>query len=230
MHGPLDLSRDVPASSAQSRARLRHRGAHEGGHRPARRRSPRPWRAGDEHRDALRTFHQAAWNEPLLLRAVGAGRARLRRAAPPSRRSPRRSATALAAVPAGAAPVAAAGAARALASRGAAALPAALAGDARPGHRHPPRPRHLHDEVQPEGERGARPLAQGRRTCIRGRTTPRRRGSSRRCGGFERIICEISGMDRASFQPGGGTQAVYANARMIARRAGGARRGRRATR
>jgi glycine dehydrogenase subunit 2 len=33
---------------------------------------------------------------------------------------------------------------------------------------------------------------------------------------LERIICEISGMDRASFQPGGGTQAVYANARMIA--------------
>jgi glycine dehydrogenase subunit 2 len=33
---------------------------------------------------------------------------------------------------------------------------------------------------------------------------------------FERMICEISGMDRASFQPGGGSQAVYANARMIA--------------
>jgi glycine dehydrogenase subunit 2 len=33
---------------------------------------------------------------------------------------------------------------------------------------------------------------------------------------LERIICEISGMERASFQPGGGTQAVYANARMIA--------------
>ena len=33
---------------------------------------------------------------------------------------------------------------------------------------------------------------------------------------LERIICEISGMDRASFQPGGGSQAVYANARMIA--------------
>ena len=32
---------------------------------------------------------------------------------------------------------------------------------------------------------------------------------------LERIICEISGMERASFQPGGGTQAVYANARMI---------------
>src|SRR5437764_13338424 len=33
---------------------------------------------------------------------------------------------------------------------------------------------------------------------------------------LEQIICELSGMDRASFQPGGGTQAVYANARMIA--------------
>ena len=42
---------------------------------------------------------------------------------------------------------------------------------------------------------------------------------------LERIICEISGMDRASFQPGGGTQAVYANARMIARLPGGPRAG-----
>src|SRR4051812_10448366 len=33
---------------------------------------------------------------------------------------------------------------------------------------------------------------------------------------LERIICAISGMERASFQPGGGSQAVYANARMIA--------------
>ncbi len=33
---------------------------------------------------------------------------------------------------------------------------------------------------------------------------------------FERILCEISGLDRFTFQPGGGSQAVYANARMIA--------------
>jgi glycine dehydrogenase subunit 2 len=33
---------------------------------------------------------------------------------------------------------------------------------------------------------------------------------------MERIICQLSGMDRASFQPGGGTQAIYANTRMIA--------------
>jgi glycine dehydrogenase subunit 2 len=32
---------------------------------------------------------------------------------------------------------------------------------------------------------------------------------------FERILCEISGLDRFTFQPGGGSQAVYANARMI---------------
>jgi glycine dehydrogenase subunit 2 len=32
---------------------------------------------------------------------------------------------------------------------------------------------------------------------------------------FERILCELSGMDRFTFQPGGGSQAVYANARMI---------------
>jgi glycine dehydrogenase subunit 2 len=33
---------------------------------------------------------------------------------------------------------------------------------------------------------------------------------------FERMLCEISGLDRFSFQPAGGSQAVYANARMIA--------------
>ncbi len=32
---------------------------------------------------------------------------------------------------------------------------------------------------------------------------------------FERILCEISGMERFTLQPGGGSQAVYANARMI---------------
>ena len=32
---------------------------------------------------------------------------------------------------------------------------------------------------------------------------------------FERMLCEISGMDRFTFQPGGGSQGVYANARMI---------------
>ena len=32
---------------------------------------------------------------------------------------------------------------------------------------------------------------------------------------FERILCEISGMDRFTFQPAGGSQAVYANARML---------------
>ena len=33
---------------------------------------------------------------------------------------------------------------------------------------------------------------------------------------FERALCEISGMDRFTFQPGGGSQAVYANAAMMA--------------
>lgn len=32
---------------------------------------------------------------------------------------------------------------------------------------------------------------------------------------FEQILCALSGMDRFSFQPGGGSQAVYANARMM---------------
>jgi glycine dehydrogenase subunit 2 len=32
---------------------------------------------------------------------------------------------------------------------------------------------------------------------------------------FERMLCEISGMDRFTFQPGSGSQGVYANARMI---------------
>ncbi len=32
---------------------------------------------------------------------------------------------------------------------------------------------------------------------------------------FEQVLCELSGMDRFSFQPAGGSQGVYANARMI---------------
>jgi glycine dehydrogenase subunit 2 len=32
---------------------------------------------------------------------------------------------------------------------------------------------------------------------------------------FERMLCEISGMDRFTFQPAGGSQGVYANARMM---------------
>ena len=40
-------------------------------------------------------------------------------------------------------------------------------------------------------------------------------GYSRSCTAFEQMLCEISGMDRFTFQPGGGSQAVYANARMI---------------
>ncbi|MDQ3994196.1 MAG: glycine dehydrogenase subunit 2, partial [Actinomycetota bacterium] len=32
---------------------------------------------------------------------------------------------------------------------------------------------------------------------------------------FERMLCAISGMDRFSFQPSGGSQGVYANARMM---------------
>jgi glycine dehydrogenase subunit 2 len=32
---------------------------------------------------------------------------------------------------------------------------------------------------------------------------------------FERMLCEVSGLDRFSFQPAGGSQGVYANARMI---------------
>jgi glycine dehydrogenase subunit 2 len=32
---------------------------------------------------------------------------------------------------------------------------------------------------------------------------------------FERMLCEISGLDRFSFQPSGGSQAVYANARIM---------------
>ena len=32
---------------------------------------------------------------------------------------------------------------------------------------------------------------------------------------FERVLCEVSGMDRFTFQPASGTQGVYANARMI---------------
>ena len=59
--------------------------------------------------------------------------------------------------------LAGAGAARAQPAARAAPLPAALPGDARQRRQRPPRPRDLHDEVQPEGQRGAGPLAQGRR-------------------------------------------------------------------
>ena len=94
----------------------------------------------------------------------------------------------------------------------AAPLPAAVAGDAGRGGQHPPRPRHLHDEVQPARQRGADPLAARSPTCTRARTTRRCRGCWRRCTGSSGCCCEISGMDRFSFQPGGGSAAVYANA------------------
>ena len=46
---------------------------------------------------------------------------------------------------------------------------------------------------------------QGHRPAPAARTTTRCRGCSRLSGGFERILCEISGLDRFTFQPGGGS-------------------------
>ena len=139
----------------------------------------------------LRAFHQAAWNEPLLheqtspgergldVPATRAGRARR------SRRCPRGDS-------AGAAPRDPAGATRAVAACRPAPLPATLAGDVRSGHRHPPRPRHLHDEVQPQGERSSCPLAQGHAHApVAGRRD--RAGILESIYRLERIICEISG-------------------------------------
>ncbi len=111
----------------------------------------------------LRPFHQASWNEPIVLELSTPGE----RGIIPPPVEPELAA-------AGGDPLA--GAARGAAPRaarrelpelqpaaGAAPLPAALAGDARQRRQHPPRSRDLHDEVQPEGQRGAGPLAEGRR-------------------------------------------------------------------
>ena len=84
-------------------------------------------------------------------------------------------------------------------------------------------------KYSPQGERGARPLATRSPHLHPWQDDDTAQGMLEAMYRFERIICEISGMDRCRFQPGGGSQAVYANARMIrayhaARGEGAARR------
>ena len=75
--------------------------------------------------------------------------------------------------------------------------------------------RDLHDEVQPEGQRPSWSTSGGSPTSTRSRTGDTVQGVLEILWSFERILCELSGMARFSFQPGGGTQAIYTNACII---------------
>ena len=188
--------------SPRSTARSRERGIFGGndlsarvpGARPERARtaSPRCTRKADIDRLAealaevicderrrpttLRPFHQASWNEPIILELSSpgergldpaAGRARdrrgrrRRRLGDPGRRCAARRPPALPEL------------SQPQVLRHFLRLSQETLGERR---QHPPRPGHLHDEVQPEGERAADPLARGRATCTRRRTTRPSRG------------------------------------------------------
>ena len=112
----------------------------------------------------LRPFHQASWNEPILLELSSPGE---RGIIPPQVEEELVGVDAdpLAGTPRRAAPLARAAAARAEPAACPAPLHAPVAGDARQRREHPSRSRYLHDEVQPEGERGVGPFAQGRRSA-----------------------------------------------------------------
>ena len=217
MHGPLDLSGRFPALGQSALVCVTEVHTKDDIDRLADAVADGRGGAADEHRHAAsHASTRRAWNEPLLHEQTSPRRARLRRRPRPSRRSPAAVGDGVSAIPAGLRRVAAARRCRSSSQpRGAAPLPAALAGDARAGRRHPPRPRHVHDEVQPEGQRGARALAQGHAPAPAGRTTTRRRASSRRCTASSGSSARSRAWTARRFQPGGGTQAVYANARMI---------------
>ena len=146
--GGHDLSGEFP-ELGRERALLRHRGAHAGRHRPARRRARGG--AGDERaRRILRPFHQARWNEPIVLEQSSPGERGLSCRREPEPRSWPRPATALADLPAALRRTEPAGAARSSRSRRCCATTCGSrrrrsASDVE----HPPRARHLHDEVQP---------------------------------------------------------------------------------
>ena len=197
-----DLRRQ-PTCRTSSRTRaerslLRDGDAHEGRHRSSRRRA----RGGAPM--TLRPFHQARWNEPVILETSSPGE-RGMLVPEPRRRIRERGRRPAREVPE-AAPRGAAEAPRAEPAADPPALPSPLAGDARERRQHPPRPGHVHDEVQPQGERGADPLAdvadlhplQDDETV---------QGILEVLHRFERMLCEISGLDRFSFQPAGGRRA-----------------------
>ena len=209
--------------------------AHAGGHRPARRRA----RGGD----GLRRRRMATDRAPRCALPPGdAGTSRwsssCRRPAsaascrrPSSRGSPRPRATSSPAAAGRACAAATPPALPELAQAARAApLPAAVAGDAGRGGRHPPRARHVHDEVQPARQRGADPRAAGRRPAPAARTTRRCRGcwsatdaSSGSCARSRASTASVPARRRLG-------QAVYANARMIRADHARPRRGRSATR
>ena len=153
--------------------------------------------ATDAHRAA--TFHQASWNEPLLLEQTSPGRARLRRRRRPSRSIAAAVGDGLAAIPAGAAPVEPAGAARSSSQ------PQVLRHFLRLSQETLGEAVDIHlglgtctMKYSPKVNEALIRSPQGRATCTRGRTTRRSQGMLEAMHRFERIICEISGMDRAS--------------------------------
>ena len=155
--GGKDLSHGLPRARAE-RPLLRHRGAHAGGHRPARRRRSARWSAMTSSGATTPPSGTSHW----CMELGAPGPARHRRAAVEAAIA-RRVGDATTLVPAGHAPHGAAGAAGAVRARGAAPLPAPLAGDARHDGHQPVR--HVHDEVQPAGQRAARRAAGDRRAA-----------------------------------------------------------------
>ena len=86
------------------------------------------------------------------------------------------------------------------------ALPAPLAGDARDRRRHHLGAGTCTMKYSPEVNESSSARTRSRELHPE-QDDATVQGSSRRCGSFERALCEISGMDRFSFQPGGGSPA-----------------------
>ena len=96
----------------------------------------------------------------------------------------------------------------------AAALSAAFADDHGVPHHARCQSRHLHDEVQPADQRASGALAADERPAsVAGRRDDA--GDARDHLRAEQMLCEISGMDAFTFQPAGGSQAIFANACII---------------
>ena len=204
--GGLDLSAAVPGARAE-RARLRHRGAHQSRHRPSRRRA----RGGAAM--TLRPFHQASWNEPILLElsspgergiippAVERGAGRRRR---PARRVSRRR-------------CAARGRRRCPSSASRASCATTCASRRRrwatTSNIHlglgtctmKYSPKVNEELVRSPKVADLHPLQD--EETVQGMLEVFYR--------FERMLCEISGLSRFTLQPAGGSQGVYANARMM---------------
>ena len=153
-----------------------------------------------ENGGVLRPFHQASWNEPIVLeQSSPASGASCCRSPSPSVAA---AGDGLAELPAAlrrSEPPALPGA---LAAAGAAPLPAPLAGDARRSTSTSTWGRHVHDEVQPARSTRSSSARPRSPSCTRSRTTRPSRGCSRSMWRFERALCEISGMDRFTLPAG----------------------------